>query len=154
MKRLMGWIGIFVLLSCVLPAAASVPAKEWSAEQKDVLASFNGYMAASLKGEINEIMAYFHPKFIWWDYSQKLPADYDALRKMDIDFLKSCKLLKFEGDPLEIQVEGNVAILHFTYTEVFTDPTGKKITTAGLGSATMVKQRNRWVSLSWSWIAK
>jgi len=154
MKRLINWIGVLVFICAVLLTTASLFAKEWSAEQKDVLNSLKAYIAANYKGDINEIMSYFHPKFTGWDYSQKLPADSDAYRKMLEDFFKNNKLIKFDADPLEIQVEGSVAIMHLTYDESFSDSSGKKVINSGPWTATMVKKGNKWFFLSWSWIAK
>jgi ketosteroid isomerase-like protein len=138
----------------VLLTTTLVFGKEWPAEQKSVLDSFKGYVAANIKGDIGEILTYFHPKFTSWDYAQKLPANYDALRKMMEDFFKNNKLIKFDGDPLEIQVEGGVAIMHLTYDESFSDSSGKEVINSGRWTATMLKQGNKWVFLSWSWIAK
>jgi ketosteroid isomerase-like protein len=154
MKNFIRRPGFSAFLVMVLLTTTSVFAKDWSAEQKNVLNCFKEYVAANLKGNVNEIMTYFHPKFTFWDYAQKLPANYDAMRKMMDDFFKYNKLIKFDGDPLEIQVEGNIAIMHLKYDESFSDSTGKEITASGPWTATMLKQDNKWVFLSWSWIAK
>jgi len=149
--RSRGFLAFFIM---VLLTTTLVFAKDWSAEQKNVLNRFKEYVAANLKGNVKEIMTYFHPKFTSWDYAQELPANYDALRKMMDDFFKSYKLIKFDVVPLEIQVEGNIAIVHLKYSESFSDSSGKEIVNSGPWTVTMVKQGDKWFFLSYSWIAK
>ncbi len=154
MKNLIERFGFLAFIFMALLVTAPVFAKEWSAEQKDVLNSFNQYLAANLKGSVEEIMTYFHPNFIGWDYKQEFPMNYVALQKMMEGFFMNYKLGKFVAEPLEIQVEGNIAILHLNYAEAFGDSAGQEISSSGYWTATMVKQGNKWVFLSWSWIAK
>jgi len=99
-------------------------------------------------------MTYFHPKFTWWEYAEKLPGNYDAFRTAIEDFFKNNKIIKFDANPLEIQVEGKIAIMHLNYNEIFSDSSGKETTNAGSWTATMMKQGKKWIFLSWSWKAK
>jgi len=123
MKKLFAVLPL-VLLLCF----ASVFAKEWSAEQKHVLNSPKAFVTAFPKGDVNEIMTYFHPKFTWWEYAEKLPGNYDAFRTAIEDFFKNNKIIKFDANPLEIQVEGKIAIMHLNYNEIFSDSSGKETT--------------------------
>jgi len=109
---------------------------------------------ANLQGNVEEVMSYFHPKFSGWDYAQTHPLNKDAVHEIIEDIFKNTKLLKFECDPLEIQVEGNFAILHLNYEEILRDSTGKETSSSGRWSATMLKQDNKWLFMSWSWIEK
>ncbi len=154
MKNFINKCGLLVFMCIVLLAAASVFAKEWSAKQKDVLNSVEKYTAANLQGNVKEVMSYFHPKFSGWDYAQTNPLNKDAANKIIEDIFKNNKITKFEVEPLEIQVEGNIAILHLNYEEILRDSTGKETISSGRWSATMLKQDNKWLFMSWSWIEK
>ena len=138
----------------VLLAITPAFAKEWSAEQKDVLNSFSKYLAAALQENVKEMMSYWHPKFTGWDYKQKLPMNYDAFQKMEENFFINNKLSKLECDPLEIQVEGNIAILHVSYEETWSDKIGKEISSSGAWTAIMLKRGKKWVFMSSIWIEK
>jgi len=154
MKNFSNKFGYLVIMCIVLLVATPLFAKEWSVEQKDVLNSFEKYIAANLEGNVEEVMSYFHPKFSGWDYAQTHPLNKDAVHEIIEDIFKNNKMLKFECDPLEIQVEGNFAILHLNYEEILRDSTGKEISHSGRWSATMLKQDDKWVFISWSWIEK
>ncbi len=147
MKHLISWFWVLALVCVVLLATTPLLAEEWSAEQKAVSNVVKAYCAACQGGDMNEIMAFFHPKFTYWDYTQQLPANLGALRKMTDDFLKTYKLIKFEATPVEIQVEGNVAIVHANYEETFKDSSGKEITNSGPTTITLLKKANKWLFL-------
>ncbi len=144
----------FGVAALAQPTALKVEAKNWTPEQQDALNAFSKYVVASLKGNVEEIMAFFHPDFIARDFEQKLPTNYLALRKMNEEFYKAYKLSKFVVDPLEVQVENNIAVLHLDFEETFRDATGKETNTYGPWTAIMVKQNNRWVFLSFCYVEK
>jgi len=128
--------------------------KEWSAAQKDLLNVFNKYIVSSLKGNVEDQMTFFHPHFIGWDYEQKLLTNFLATKKTGEEFYKAYKLNKFVVDPLEIQVENNIGVLHLNFEEKFSDSTGKETTSHGPWTVIMMKQENRWVFLSFCWLQK
>jgi len=106
-------------------------AKEWTAAQKDVLKSFDKYIAAARQGDIKEMMDFWHPQYVGWDYAQKLPMNYDAFLKGEEDFYKNYKFVILEYKPLEIQVDGNMAIIHLGYDDIFSDFAGKQESASG-----------------------
>jgi ketosteroid isomerase-like protein len=98
--------------------------------------------------------SYWHPKYVGWDYAQALPMNYDAFLKVEEDFYMNYKFKKLEIDPLEIQVEGNLAIIHLNYDDVFSDSIGKEISASGRWTTIMLKQDKKWVIMSSVWIEK
>jgi len=142
---------LVVGLSIVLVSFTQLIAKEWSAEQKGVMKWFKKYTEVSAQGNIEEIMGFFHSNFSGWDYAQKLPFDKDFIRNFMNDYYKKYKMISFEVDPLEIQVEGNFAIAHVNYKETLRDSVGKDTNISGRWTAALVKQDNKWVFISWSW---
>ena len=146
------WVLVFVCV--VLVVTTPVLAKEWSAEQKDVLASLNKYFSAVCQGNQKEIVSFWHPKFVGWDYAQALPANYDAHLKVIEAIGKSFKFKKLEFNPLEIQVEGNIAIIHGNYDVIIQDSAGKETPTSGPETITLVKKDNKWAMIGLVSIAK
>ena len=153
-KFLIVLLGLVFCLCVFLVESKSIHAEEWTAEQKDVLKSVDKLISANLQGNVQEIMSCFHPKFSGWLYSQKSPINKDTVHKIIEATLKEYKITKFDVEPLEIQVEGNTAILHLNFDEIRRDSTGKETSVSGPWSATMLKQDNEWLFLSWSWIEK
>lgn len=158
MKRIAFAVGLVVVLFAVVVLAQTavqrVPARDWTPEQKMALDTFNNYIVASLKGNVDELMTFFHRDFIGWDYEQELPINYADMKKEDEEFYKAYKLRKFVVDPLEIQVENDLAVLHLNFEEAYSDSTGKETNTYGPWTVIMIKQNNRWVFLSFCWIEK
>ena len=158
MKRIVIAVLVVVLAFGVAvlaqPAAQKPGAKNWTPEQQGALDALNKYVEASLKGNVEEIMTFFRPDFIARDFEQKLTTNYLALRKMNEEFYKAYKLSKYAVDPLEVQVENNIAVLHLDFEETFSDATGKETNTYGPWAVIMVNQNNRWVFLSFCWVEK
>jgi len=149
MKKLLCVIPLVVLLCSTWTFG-----KEWSAEQKEALNAFNSYIAACLQGNIKDMKTYWHPKHVGWNYAQALPMKYDTFQKFEEDFIENYKFRKFEIDPLEIQVEGNLAIIHLNYDDIFSDSAGKEISASGRWTTIMLKQDKKWVIMSSVWIEK
>jgi len=144
---------------CVAPLAfllclASIFGEEWSAEQRDVLASLNKYFSAIRQGNQKEIVDFWHPKFVGWDYAQALPANYDAHLKVIGAIGKSFRFKKLEFNPLEIQVESNIAIIHGKYDAIIQDSAGKETPTSGPETITLVKTDGKWAMIGLVSIAK
>jgi hypothetical protein len=138
-------------LSIVLVSFTQLIAKEWSAEQKDVMKWFKKYTEVSVQGNVEEIMGFFHSNFSGWNYAYQLPFDKDFLRNLLDYSYKNNKLISFEVNPLEIQVEGNFAIAHVYFKEILRDSAGKDTIVSGRWTAALVKQDNKWVFISSSW---
>ena len=145
---------LYVIPLAVLLCFTSIFAEEWSAEQKEALDAFNSYIAACLQGNIRIMKSYWHPKHVGWDYSQALPMKYDAFQKFEEDFIVNYKFKKLQIDPLEIQVEGNLAIIHLNYDDAFSDSTGKDISASGRWTTIMLKQDKKWDIMSSVWVEK
>ena len=143
---------LVVGLSIVLVSFTQLIAKEWSAEQKDVMKWFEKYTEVSVQGNVEEIMGFFHSNFSGWDYAQQLPIDKDFVRKFLDDYYKKYKLISFEVEPLEIKVQRSIAIVHLNYKEILRDSTGTETSLSGRWTAGLVKQEKKWVFISWSWI--
>jgi ketosteroid isomerase-like protein len=158
MKRIAFAAGLVVLvLAVALLAQAPVqklPAKAWTPEQQEVLDVFGGFFAAALRGNFEEIKAYWHPNIVGWDIDQDSPLSHDDFLKAEEGFFKDAKFTKLEFEPLAVQVEGKTAIIHLKYDDMFIDRAGKKFSASGHWTTTLVKQDKKWVILSNVWKEK
>ncbi len=159
MKKLLMILPL-VLLLCGFPIESkSMYAKEWTAEQKEIVQMLQKNAESSERGDVDEIMKDFHPKFSGWDLAQtppmfdKGPYDKEFCRFSFEEYYKLYKLISFEYEPLEIVVEGNFAVAQCNYKETIEDSNGTVTEASGRMSAALVKQDRRWTFLSWAWIA-
>jgi ketosteroid isomerase-like protein len=134
-------------------------AKEWTAEQKEIIQLLQENAEANERGDVDKIMQDFHPKFSGWDLAQKPPMfdkgpfDKAFFRFSLEEYFKLFKMVSFEYEPLEIVVEGNFATAHCNYKETTEDSKGTVATASGRLSVGLVKQDSKWTFLSWAWIA-
>ena len=154
MKRAIKNLIVSAVLFFTLAASAPLAAQEWSDAQKEVLDNLKTYSDISIKEDLEETMSYFHPDFRGWDYAEGLPFDKASARKMIGYYNEKYSFIAFDIQPVSIRVEGNIAILHLYYKEIMRDTAGVDSFSAGPWSATMLKQNDKWVFLSWSWIVK
>jgi|GEM_PF-1403182 len=154
MKSLNGRCWVLAFVCIVLVVETPIFAKGWSAEQKDVLASFNKYLSAVRLGNLKKIVSFWHPKLVSWDYAQALPTDYGATLQGAEAICKNFRFKKLEFNPLEIQVEGNHATIHGTYDVVIQDSAGKETSTSGPETIILVKKDKEWAMIGLVSIAK
>jgi ketosteroid isomerase-like protein len=154
MKNSANIYAFFALACIVLLVTVPLLAKEWSASQKEVLSSFNKYLATVQQGNIKAIVGYWHPKYVGWNYGQEIPTNYDASLKGVEEFNKNYKFKKMECNPLEIQVEGDIAILHVHFSIVIIDSAGKEVSSSGPETIILVKKDQKWAMLGLVWIEK
>ncbi len=154
MKSPYGARAVLLFACIVLLAATPVSAKEWSAAQKEVLNSFNTYLADVQRGNTKAMIAYWHPKYVSWNYAEELPTHYDSSLKGLEEFFANYKFTKFECDPLEIQVEGDIAILHVRFRIVISDSAGKEMSSSGPETVILVKRENKWSMIGLVWTEK
>jgi len=156
-KSLVLLLGLLISLCAFLLESTPLNAKEWTAEQKEIVDWFKKFTEVSVEGNVDESMTYFHPKFSGWDYSQTwhvAPFDKTFLRNSREEFYKNNKLISFEVEPLEIKVEGNFAIIHVNFEDKIKDSDGNEITLSGPWTSALIKQDGKWLFISWSWTYK
>jgi hypothetical protein len=156
MKRIALAVGLFVLIFAiaVLAQTAAKKVKAWTPEQQEVVDVFSRFFAAALRGNFEEIKAFWHPNIVGWDINQDSPMIHDEFLKVEEGFFKDFKFTKLEFEPLADQVEGKTAIIHLKYDGVFIDRAGKEVSMSGHWTTTMVKQDKKWVILSNVWKEK
>jgi ketosteroid isomerase-like protein len=152
MKRLIAGFATLASIALLAVDPASLIAQEWSPAQQQVLATFDAYTRASVDGDVEEIMSYFHPEFLGWDYKQARPIDLRQIREMIEGFYASYKLAGFDVEPLAVQMQGDVAIVYVRYRETMKMGEDADVSLTGPWTATFVKDGDKWLFFSWSWI--
>lgn len=152
MRRLITGSPALASIALLVVGPTSLIAQEWSPVQQEVLATLDAYTRASVDGDVKEIMSYFHPEFLGWDYKQARPLDLQQTRGMIEGFYSMYKLAGFDVEPLAVQVRDEVAIVHMRYRETMKMGGAEDVSISGLWTATFVKDGDKWVFFSWSWI--
>jgi ketosteroid isomerase-like protein len=133
---------------------ASQDRAAWSAEQQDAWNSFSNYLKAVQQGNIKAMLAFWHPKYISWNYAQEMPTDFETSQKGLEEFFKAYRMQKNDCRPLKVQVEGDVAILYVRFSSVISDSSGKDIASSGPETVILAKKNKMWMMVGLVWIEK
>ena len=145
MKRLARGIAGFFAAAMVLLASAPLAAQDWSQAQKDVWKNVEAYWALDAAGNTEAFLGYFHPDYAGWDLNRAVPGGKDTARKFLSHYHKTSKTLVYDLQPAAIRVHGNVAIVHYHYTQIARDAAGKDKESSGRWSDILMKQGDKWV---------
>ncbi len=152
MSRVLSSCGFLAVLGVGVLRPAPLIAQEWSHAQQEVLDALHEYRQVSMRGDVEEIMSYFHTQFSAWDYAQEQPVDLDGIRESINNLFGEYRQTLFDFQAVAIHVHGDMAIAHLYYQEVFTDEAGVETPLAGRWTATLVKDQDKWLFLAWSWL--
>ena len=152
MSRVLSIRGLVAVLGVGLLSPAPLNAQEWSRAQQEVLDALKAYTRVSMTGDVEEIMSYFHTQFSAWDYAQEQPVALDGFRESINYYFSAYRQTSFDIQPSAIEVYGDVAIAHLYYQELLTDEAGVETPMSGRWTATLVKEKGKWLFLAWSWL--
>jgi ketosteroid isomerase-like protein len=138
-------LSALVALLVGLFSATIVKAEEWSAEQKEVWKNVEAYWALDAAGDTEGFMAYFHADYKGWDYDSPVPSSKDRTTKFVGHSHKTSKTLVYDIQPASIKVYGNVAFVHYFWTNILKDAEGKEKRHSGRWTDILTKQGNKWV---------
>ncbi len=139
--------GIAALLTAVICAFGPIHAlaQEWSAAQKDVWKNVEAYWALDAAGNTEAFMAYFHPDYVGWNLSNNVPSSKASASKFIAHFHKTTKTLVYDITPAAIKIHGDVAFVHYHWSQIAKDAAGKEKETAGRWTDILKKQGDKWV---------
>lgn len=139
----------FVLAAVCFTLLISMPlcAQEWSPAQKEVWKNVEAYNALYAQRDLEGFAAYFHPDYRGWDYESALPMDKASTRKFMEHSFKTTTTLVYDIKPVAIQIYGNVAFVHYYYTEVYKDVEGKQKNSSGRWTDILLKQGDKWLMI-------
>ncbi|MDA2925616.1 nuclear transport factor 2 family protein [Acidobacteria bacterium AH-259-G07] len=153
MKHFTNICCLWALLFIALPGTSPAAAQEWSAAQKEVLASMEAYAAAWEGGNQEEIVSYLHPDFHSWNFEEDFPRSRPSGEKKIELFLRKYDLISMELRPLAIQVFGDAAVVHLYFEEIMRDSTGTHTNSSGRWTVSLLKENGKWVFTSFAWIS-
>jgi ketosteroid isomerase-like protein len=138
---------VLAVLCFILLGSTPLHGQEWSAAQKDVWKSVETYWALEAQGDLEGLMAYYHPDYRGWFYGSALPSDKVSTRKFIEYRLKTTKLLVYDIKPAAIQIHGSVAFVDYYYALVFKDAEGKEQNSRGRWTDILIKEGDKWVMI-------
>ena len=92
-------------------------------------------------------MSYFHDDFLGWARGQWVPtnkADRRVFIKRSFETLES---VFYALKPVGIKIHGDVAIVHYFYTDTSKDAKGEEETVSGYWTDILMKQGEKWVMI-------
>ena len=140
------------VVSCLLAVAvllAAVPssAQDWSDAQKEVWKNVEKYWEISAKEDLDGFMSYVHDDFLGWATGQWVPTN-KADRRVGIErTFATTESVFYYLKPVGIRIFGDVAIVHYFYTDTSKDAKGEEKTVWGHWTDILMKQGDRWVMI-------
>ena len=113
--------------------------QEWTAEQKEIWKVVEADYELFKQGDLEGILASRHDDVVLWWSNKSIPLDKELLKLNYKRWLDYDKPVKWELEPLAIQVIGNVGNVFYTYKY-----SGKILSDSGRAMITWIKQDNKW----------
>ena len=136
---------ILIVLCITLLGSAQLFGQEWSAEQKEVWKNVETYWDLGFKEDLEGFMGYIHDDYSGWWNGNALPINKTSIRKEVIHKNETTQDLFYNIQPVAIKIHGNVAIVHYYYSEVFKDVEGKEQNDSGRWTDILMKQGDKWI---------
>lgn len=138
-------LALRLVLSSLLFIPFHASAQEWSAAQKDVWASVQAYWELDAAGKTKEFLEYFDEGYVGWFNRNPLPSSKATASKFITHSQKTTKTLVYDIQPVGIQLHGNIAFVHYHYTQIVKNAEGKEEPNAGRWTDILMKKGNKWV---------
>ena len=137
------------ILICLAVLLASIPlfAQEWSAEQKEALAYEVSFWKAYSDRDQAGILALIHDDYKGWSYGSSLPAGKASTKTAFAHSFPINKVFIHEVTPIAIVVRGNLAVVHYVFSEHGTNEKGEHETTEARWTDTLIKEGGKWLLL-------
>jgi ketosteroid isomerase-like protein len=132
----------------LLPWQAS--AQTWSPQQEEVWSVVQSQWQASMAKDMEWMERFLHPDFRGWSLSDPAPRDKESASRWARYEMEGGTTLVQDLVPMAIVVHGNVAVVHYYYSQAQTDREGEHKTVHGRYTDTLVKDNDQWRFLSWS----
>ena len=139
---------ILIVLCITLLSTTQLFGQEWSEEQKEVWKNVETYWDLGVKEDLEGIMGYFHDDFIGWSNRRALPNNKASRRKSMSHSFETTTVLIQELQPVAINIHGNVAIVHYYYSELSKDVEGKENNASGRWTDILMKEGDKWLLIA------
>ena len=142
---------VLALLAAVLVPCLASPAsaQEWSDEQMEVWRNVETYWDVGTIEDLEDLVSYFHEDFLGWRSRDLFPTN-KADRRLWLErfFETGEKQVLLILKPVGIKLHGNVAIVHYFYSETIRHTDGTEESDKGRWTDILVKQGNKWVMIA------
>jgi len=95
------------------------------------------------KQDLDGFMSYFHEDYIGWSKRNAFPGNKAVVRKWVKESFKDSKTLITDISPLTINLFGNVAIVHYYYSQLIGNKEGKRTNEQGRWTDILMKQGDK-----------
>ena len=138
---------LLIVIVFAATASTSIFAQEWNATQKEVWKNVETYWALYAQGNLEGFMGYVHPDYLGWSNNAALPGNKSTNQKWVDHDMKTTKTLVYDVKPVGIQIYGNVAFVHYYYSQIVKDADGKENGSSGRWTDILMKQGDMWVMI-------
>lgn len=139
---------VFVaVIAFTMVASTVLFAQQWSDAQKEVWKNVETYWDLAAKGDTEGFLTYFHSDFSGWVNTAHLPHDRATREKFIRFYNPKTKTLLYDINPLAIKIHGNIAIVHYSYTDVSRYGEEKEKVEQGRWTDILIKQGDKWVMI-------
>jgi len=145
MKRFKSMKLIVLIALIIMIINTPVYAQEWSAAQKEVWKNVETYNALFAAGDLEGSLAYFHQDYRGWSYQNALPMNKATLQKFMAYYMEREKIILYHIEPVDIQIFGAIAVVHYYTRAVYNDVEGKVKVSSGRWTDILLKQADKWV---------
>lgn len=137
-----------LLLSTTLGSPLRAVGEEWSAQQKEVWKNVLTYWALGGAGDTKGWLEYVHADYQNWSYDNPLPGSRERATKFATHYQRTTKTLVQDLQPVTVRVFGDMAYVHYFYTEIIKDSEGKEKRQSGRWTDILKKQGDKWVMVA------
>jgi ketosteroid isomerase-like protein len=147
MKFRISKVALLLAALCLI-TPSFVSAQEWSTAQKDVWKSVEAYWALDAAGDTSGFLEYFDADYSGWSVYSPLPSDKATAKKFITFEHKNSKTLVANIQPVAIKIHGDIAIVHYYFTQVSKADGEKQKRNNGRWTDILQKKGDKWVLIA------
>lgn len=145
MNRYLNAIALATVLCLGVLVAAPAAAGDWTDAQQAVWSNVEAYWSAWAKGDVGGFFSYVDDDYMGWSVDSPMPASKASSNKWMSFWATNNSVAMYEITPLTILLHGDVAIVHYYYSQATKDKEEKMHSEQGRWTDILVKQGDRWV---------
>jgi ketosteroid isomerase-like protein len=139
---------LILALAPSLVLAAASHAQEWSAQQQEVWSHVETYWDLYAKEDVDGFLAYLHEDFRGWTYGAPLPRDKAYMESNMPQGFATSETILYDIKPVAIQVQGQVAVVHYYYERTYMNASGEQLRDSGRWTDVLLRQDDRWIMIA------
>jgi ketosteroid isomerase-like protein len=140
-------VAVLSVTGCFVLASHPLQAADWSKEQQEVWKTVETYTDLAAKGDVDGFLTYFHEDYSGWSHDAPVPYGVSSVKKWAGYFLPKREMLVYEITPAAIKIHGNVAFVHYFYSQTYKDSEGKEKNSSGRWTDILMKDGGKWLMI-------